>query len=158
MRALRILVAEDNHVNQLLVRAMLEKAGHRIDVAGNGIEAVDAVYKRPYDIVLMDMQMPEMDGLAAARRIRSLDGPMAAVPIIALTANAMQGVREQVLAAGMDGYVPKPINRRELLNAIAVCTGAAPVGEKAPETAQAPQPDGANREAALAAILESLGG
>jgi CheY-like chemotaxis protein len=102
--------------------------------------------------------MPEMDGLAAARRIRSLDGPMAAVPIIALTANAMQGVREQVLAAGMDGYVPKPINRRELLNAIAVCTGSVPAEEKAPETAPAPPTDRIDREAALAAVLESLGG
>ena len=156
-------MAEDNHVNQLLVRAMLEKAGHRIDVAANGIEAVDAVYKRPYDVVLMDMQMPEMDGLAAARRIRALDGPMARVPIIALTANAMQGVREQVFAAGMNGYVAKPISRRDLLAAIAECTGEAP-----PEDAGAEPPTAAaetaelagasDREAALAALLESLDG
>jgi two-component system, sensor histidine kinase and response regulator len=163
LRALRILVAEDNHVNQLLVRAMLEKAGHRIDVAANGIEAVDAVYKRPYDIVLMDMQMPEMDGLAACRRIRMLEGPMAQVPIVALTANAMQGVREQVMAAGMNGYVAKPINRRELLTTIAACTG-----QSLTDNAAAVEPAAAaettdsklttEREAALAAVLESLGG
>jgi signal transduction histidine kinase/DNA-binding response OmpR family regulator len=158
LRALRILVAEDNHVNQLLVRAMLEKAGHRIDVAANGIEAVDAVYKRPYDIVLMDMQMPEMDGLAASRRIRSLDGPMAQVPIIALTANAMHGVREQVLAAGMNDHVTKPINRRELMNSIARLTGAAEADEPAAEptpTLVAPPPK-ADAEAALLDMLETL--
>jgi two-component system, sensor histidine kinase and response regulator len=162
LRALRILVAEDNHVNQLLVRAMLEKAGHRIDVAANGIEAVDAVYKRPYDIVLMDMQMPEMDGLAACRRIRALEGPMAQVPIVALTANAMQGVREQVMAAGMNGYVAKPINRRELLTTIADCTGQSltdnAAAEPAPAAASLDLTLSTEREAALAAVLESLGG
>jgi signal transduction histidine kinase/DNA-binding response OmpR family regulator len=158
LRTLRILVAEDNHVNQLLVRTMLEKAGHRIDVAANGIEAVDAVHKRPYDVVLMDMQMPEMDGLAAARRIRALDGPMAEVPIIALTANAMQGVREQVLAAGMNDHVTKPINRRELLSSIARCTGAAQPEEPVAEAAPPPTPAAptADAEAALLEMLETL--
>ncbi|MBX6320545.1 MAG: response regulator [Rhodospirillaceae bacterium] len=158
LRPLRILVAEDNYVNQLLVSAMLQKGGHRIDVAANGVEAVDAVHKRPYDVVLMDMQMPEMDGLTASRRIRSLSGPMARVPIIALTANAMVGVREEVLAAGMNDYVTKPINRAELLLAIARCTGAAVEAAEPAAAAAAPAeaPLSSEAEDALAAMLASL--
>jgi CheY-like chemotaxis protein len=155
LRPLRILVAEDNHVNQILVRAILEKGGHRVDVAGNGIEAVDAVYKRPYDVVLMDIQMPEMDGLTASRRIRSIGGPQAAVPIIALTANAMHGVREQVVAAGMNDYVTKPINRAELIATIGRYTGAA-----AAETQEVVVEEqvllSGDGEAALSALLSAL--
>jgi PAS domain S-box-containing protein len=155
LRPLRILVAEDNHVNQVLVRAILEKGGHRVDVAGNGIEAVDAVYKRPYDVVLMDIQMPEMDGLTASRRIRALGGEAAKVPIIALTANAMHGVREQVVGAGMDDYVTKPINRVELIATIARLTGCADAAAAAPAPDDAPALSG-DGEAALAALLDAL--
>jgi signal transduction histidine kinase/CheY-like chemotaxis protein len=157
-RALRILVAEDNYVNQLLVSTMLQKAGHRVDVAANGLEAVDAVHKRPYDAVLMDMQMPEMDGLTASRRIRSLNGPMASVPIIALTANAMMGVREEVLAAGMNDYVTKPINRTQLLEALDRWTGGtgACAGPTEAEPDAASEPLSEDAESALAALMHSL--
>jgi PAS domain S-box-containing protein len=167
LRPLRVLVAEDNPVNQMLVRAMLEKAGHRVDLAANGIEAVDALCRRPYDLVLMDMQMPEMDGVAATRRIRALDTLIAQVPIIALTANAMPGVRAQVLAAGMNDHVTKPINRRELFLAIASCTGqtvpaigggavdGAP--DELPGDAHAASSATAEAETALTALLAGLG-
>jgi CheY-like chemotaxis protein len=121
---LRVLVAEDNQVNQLVIVAMLNKLGHRVDLVSDGREAVAAVQRGAYDLVLMDVQMPEMDGPTATRAIRRLDLPAARLPIIALTANAMAGHREEYLAAGMTDYVSKPIRMRDLLAAMARCTGA----------------------------------
>jgi CheY-like chemotaxis protein len=115
---LRVLVAEDNEVNQLVIRALLDQMGHASDVVGNGAEAVRLVQDRPYDLVLMDIQMPDMDGEEATRVIRALDGAMAGVPIIAITANAMVADREACLAAGMNGYVSKPVNAKQLAAAI----------------------------------------
>jgi CheY-like chemotaxis protein len=111
----RLLLAEDNVVNQKVAFLMLSKLGYRADIAANGLEVLDAVRRQPYDIILMDVQMPEMDGLAAARRLREQDADPRTRPwIIALTANAMQGDREACLAAGMDDYISKPIKTEEL--------------------------------------------
>ncbi|BAI71988.1 two-component hybrid sensor and regulator [Azospirillum sp. B510] len=115
----RVLVAEDNPVNQQLTLALLRRAGLNAEAVSNGEEAVEAVTARPYDLVLMDVQMPVMDGLMATRRIRGLSGRVARIPIIALTANAMQGDATICLEAGMDDYLSKPINARKLLDAIA---------------------------------------
>jgi TMAO reductase system sensor TorS len=122
MRKLRILVAEDNSVNQLFIKMLLTKLGHSVDVVGNGNEAVEAVKKISYDLVLMDILMPEMDGPTATKVIRQLDPSVARIPIIALTANAMPGQREEYLAVGMDDYVTKPIERSSLLAALARVT------------------------------------
>ena len=118
VRPLRLLVAEDNQVNQLLAVRTIEKEGHRVDVVNNGIEAVEAVRKFPYDLVLMDVNMPEMDGLAATAKIRTMPGDKGRLPIIALTAEAMKGDRERLLAAGMNDYVSKPLDRGKLIAAI----------------------------------------
>ena len=117
-RPLRILVAEDNHINQMLVSLLIDRAGHRCDMVGNGLEAVIAVRTTPYDLVLMDIQMPEMDGPAATREIRRLTGAAAAIPIIAVTANAMEGHREEYLDVGMNDYVSKPLDVPRLLEVI----------------------------------------
>ena len=113
---LRILLAEDNAVNQKLALRLFSLMGYRADVAGNGVEALEAVERQPYDVVFMDVQMPEMDGLEATRRIRAAlpDSPR----IVAMTANAMDGDREACLEAGMDDYVSKPIRIEELLAAL----------------------------------------
>jgi signal transduction histidine kinase/DNA-binding response OmpR family regulator len=116
---LRVLVVEDNQVNQLLVTTILAKAGMRAEVAANGVEAVQAVHQRNFDVILMDMQMPEMDGLEATKRIRQLGAMGRAVPIIAMTANAMQEDRRRCLEAGMNDFVAKPIDSGELLRKIA---------------------------------------
>jgi GAF domain-containing protein/CheY-like chemotaxis protein/HPt (histidine-containing phosphotransfer) domain-containing protein len=116
---LRILVAEDNVVNQRLALRLLEKLGYRADVVANGLEAVEAVERQPYDLVLMDVQMPDMDGVQATQRIlerwRDGDRPW----IVAMTAEVMRGDREGFLAAGMNDYVAKPIRPQELIAAIA---------------------------------------
>ena len=115
---LRILLAEDNAVNQKLALRMLERFGYRADVAGNGLEVVQALERQPYDVVLMDVQMPEMDGLESTRQIRGTLSAEKQPRIIAMTANAMQGDREACLAAGMDDYIGKPINIKELSRAL----------------------------------------
>lgn len=114
-RRYRVLVVEDNSINQKVALGYLTKAGHRVDVASNGVEAVSAVRALPYDVVLMDMQMPEMDGLDATRAIRQLGDGRGRVPIIGLTANATADDREACLGAGMDDYLTKPIERTSLL-------------------------------------------
>ncbi|MFO1327217.1 MAG: response regulator [Rubrivivax sp.] len=116
---LRILLAEDNAVNQKLALRLLQQMGYRADVAGNGIEAIESLARQTYDVVLMDVQMPEMDGLEAARRIVERWPDASARPrIVAMTANAMQGDREACLAAGMDDYVVKPIRVEALVEAL----------------------------------------
>jgi signal transduction histidine kinase/CheY-like chemotaxis protein len=118
-RSLRVLVAEDNATNQMLAKAMLAKLGHTVDIVADGRAAVAAVQSRVYDLVLMDVQMPEMDGPTATRIIRGLAGPVATIPIIALTANAMVGDRESYVAAGMSDYLSKPLTLRALKAALA---------------------------------------
>jgi signal transduction histidine kinase/DNA-binding response OmpR family regulator len=107
---IRILVAEDNLVNQRVVLGLLAKLGHRADAVRNGLEAVKAVEAGAYELVFMDCQMPELDGFEATRRIRRLPGACGAVPIVALTANAMQGDRERCLEVGMNDYITKPVD------------------------------------------------
>jgi PAS domain S-box-containing protein len=130
-RRLRILVAEDNPVNQRLVTRVLEKRGHTVIVAGNGRAAVDASARESFDLILMDVQMPEMDGFQATAAIRAREAaatPTQHVPIIAMTAHAMAGDRERCLAAGMDAYVSKPFRPRELDEAIErVAAGCEPL-------------------------------
>jgi signal transduction histidine kinase/ActR/RegA family two-component response regulator len=116
---LHVLVAEDNEVNQHVVRAMLANLGHTCEVAPDGIEAVAMAMTNRFDVVLMDIQMPNLDGLAAARRIRAVDGDVGTVPIIALTANAMVDDREAYIEAGMNDHVAKPVEPRDLAAALA---------------------------------------
>jgi PAS domain S-box-containing protein len=113
----RILLAEDNPTNQMIVQTMLHKLGLSVDVVGNGIEAVDALKTRPYDVVLMDIAMPDMGGIEATHLIRELDPARARIPLIALTAHAMRGDREKFLAEGLDDYLEKPVTQA----ALAVC-------------------------------------
>jgi PAS domain S-box-containing protein len=117
---MRILVAEDNPINRTLAVRLLEKAGHRPAVASNGEQALEAIAREPFDLVLMDVQMPVMDGFEATALIRQQEkGTGRRLPIIAMTAHAMKGDRERCLEAGMDGYVSKPIQREELFDSIA---------------------------------------
>ncbi|MFO1188831.1 MAG: response regulator [Alphaproteobacteria bacterium] len=116
--AMRILIAEDNEVNQLLLLAFLKAGGYEADVAVNGREAVAAIAARPYALVLMDVQMPVMDGIEATAAIRALDSPAKDVPIIAATASNAPGDRDLFLASGMDDFLPKPIRRDSLLRMV----------------------------------------
>ena len=116
---LRILLAEDNVVNQKLAMRLLQQMGYRADLASNGIEAIECIARQSYDVVLMDVQMPEMDGLEATRAVlKRWPEPSVRPRIIAMTANAMQGDREECLAAGMDDYVTKPIRVDALVQAL----------------------------------------
>jgi CheY-like chemotaxis protein len=115
---LRILLAEDNVVNQKLAMRLLQQMGYRADLASNGIEAIECVQRQTYDVVLMDVQMPEMDGLEASKEIASRWGPTQRPRIVAMTANAMQGDREMCIAAGMDDYLTKPIRVERLVEAL----------------------------------------
>jgi signal transduction histidine kinase/CheY-like chemotaxis protein/HPt (histidine-containing phosphotransfer) domain-containing protein len=139
-RSLRVLLAEDNKVNQTFAMALLKKAGHRANVAENGIQAVDAVMRGPaeggaFDVVLMDIQMPELDGVQATKKIRAMPPPKCDVPIIALTAHALTGAREEYLAAGMNDYISKPVSPTLLLSKLADLAKILPTqsdGEAAP--------------------------
>jgi signal transduction histidine kinase/CheY-like chemotaxis protein len=122
--SLRVLLAEDNQINQRLAARLLEKRGHRVEVVANGIDALAALAVQTYDLVLMDVQMPEMDGMEATLAIRNEEkGTAFHQIIVAMTANAMIGDRERCLAAGMDGYLSKPISTRELDEVLENCIG-----------------------------------
>ena len=112
-----MLLAEDNEVNQLVARKILEKAGLTVKIANNGLEALAMIEAEPFDLVLMDIQMPEMDGLEAARRLRA-DPRYRDLPVVAMTAHAMSGDRELSLEAGMNDHVTKPINLPELFSTL----------------------------------------
>ncbi len=145
---MRVLVAEDNPINQRVALLLLERLGYRADVAGNGVEAIEALAARPYDLVLMDVRMPEMDGIAATRRIRG-DLPKDKQPrIIAMTANATVEDREACRAAGMDDFLSKPIRPADLVRALQ--------GNKVPARTMA-EPEGPFDPAAFAALREILG-
>jgi PAS domain S-box-containing protein len=139
-RVLRVLVAEDNPTNQKLVSALLEQQGHTVAIVSNGRVAVERATQEPFDLILMDVQMPEMSGLEAAMAIREAErGTGRHVAIVALTARAMAGDREQCLAAGMDAYVSKPVRSDELLSAIETMTVSPSAG--APPSAPGSSPD-----------------
>jgi CheY-like chemotaxis protein/HPt (histidine-containing phosphotransfer) domain-containing protein len=116
-----VLLAEDNPINQQVARAILGRAGYEVRLAGNGLQALKALQESAFDVVLMDCQMPEMDGFAATAALRRLehDHRKRRQPIVALTANAMTGDREQCIAAGFDDYLAKPFRNQELLDVIA---------------------------------------
>lgn len=124
-RLLRVLLAEDNPVNQTLATRILEKLGHKVQVANNGKEAVELWQAEEFDLVVMDVQMPEMDGLEATTAIRAAETTGKHIPILAMTAHAMKGDRERCLSAGMDGYLSKPIRIEELKEAITHIENAA---------------------------------
>jgi len=118
--AYRVLVAEDNLINQDVVKTILEKNGHQVEVVGTGIKVLEKLKTSQYDLVLMDVQMPEMDGMTATAEIRKgLEGTKNPdIPIVALTANAMQGNQQQYLKAGMNDYLSKPVDQKELLSKV----------------------------------------
>jgi signal transduction histidine kinase/CheY-like chemotaxis protein len=116
--SLAVLVAEDNPVNQKLATALLKRWGQRVTLANNGAEAIAALARQPFDVVLMDVHMPGIDGLEATRRIRAMTGPVAAIPIIAMTADVLDGDALLCLEAGMDDYVSKPVEPARLLAAL----------------------------------------
>ncbi len=152
---LRVLLAEDNVVNQKLAIRLLEKLGYRADVAANGIEAIEALERQPYDLLLSDVQMPEMDGLEATRRILER-WPQGQRPwIVAMTAEAMSGDRERCLAAGMNDYVAKPIRVDELVAAIKRTPRRATAEAERPAHAHA---DGAIDRHVLERLAEGVGG
>jgi CheY-like chemotaxis protein len=115
---LRILLAEDNVVNQKLALRLLDRMGYRADLAANGVEVIDALERQDYDVILMDIQMPEMDGLEASRQIMTRWPEENRPAIIAMTASAMESDRKAALAAGMDDYITKPIRVEELIAAL----------------------------------------
>ena len=124
---LRILLAEDNSTNQQLALLTLQRLGYRADVAANGLEVVELLRRHPYDLIFMDVQMPEMDGLEATRVIRREFSHDRQPNIVAMTANAMYGDHEICLSAGMDGYISKPFKVQEL---VAALKKANPMGER----------------------------
>ncbi len=124
-KASRILVAEDNPTNQKVLTCLLQPTGCQLDFVENGLDAIAAVARSSYDLVLMDMRMPKMDGVTTTYRIRSLPEPAASVPIIALTADVVAGAKEKFQAAGMNGFIAKPIDRELLFKTIEDHTGSA---------------------------------
>jgi signal transduction histidine kinase/DNA-binding NarL/FixJ family response regulator len=160
-RALRILLAEDNHVNQAVASRILAKLGHTLVIANNGLEAIDELKQQTFDLVLMDVQMPEMDGILATKIIREHEqSTRDHIPIIAMTAHAMTGDRARCLAAGMDGFITKPINPEEvdaaILTALNDTYGAA--HQTSVDEHQGKTTEGSERLWSLPTTLEQLGG
>jgi signal transduction histidine kinase/CheY-like chemotaxis protein len=150
---LRVLLAEDNKINQQFAVHLLGKAGHSVTVANNGHEAVDALRAADFDVVLMDIQMPELDGVEATRQIRKLPPPKSQIRIIAMTAHAMAGAREEYLAAGMDDYISKPVSPALLLGKLAGLGRAQAKPAPAVLQAEAPLLD----EGALGELADAMG-
>jgi signal transduction histidine kinase/DNA-binding response OmpR family regulator len=136
-RRLRVLVAEDHPVNRAYLEAVLDKLGHEAVFSEDGDGAVRAIQAEPFDVVLMDLHMPGMDGFAAARAIRNMPGPRGRVPIIALTADAFREARDRAREAGMDGFLTKPAHLPQLRDVLARHGGGVPTAEAAPAPAQA---------------------
>jgi CheY-like chemotaxis protein/HPt (histidine-containing phosphotransfer) domain-containing protein len=137
LASLKVLLAEDSLVNRKLAIGLLERRGYQVVAVKNGKQAVDAVRSQPFDLVLMDVEMPEMDGLEATRIIRAAEKETGAhVPIVALTARAMKGDREHCLAVGVDGYVSKPIRADQLYQAIEASVLARPARPREDESAE----------------------
>jgi PAS domain S-box-containing protein len=151
---LRVLVAEDNPVNQELAVQLLDRRGHSVILAENGREAVAAIEKHAFDIVLMDVQMPELGGIEATQEIRKREQTTGKhLPILAMTAHAMEGDRERCLASGMDGYIAKPIDPKNFLKIVEAAAASRPApAEK--ETPEAAKPDGAFDETELLARFD----
>jgi CheY-like chemotaxis protein len=153
-----VLVAEDNATNQRLVSALLEQHGHHVSVVGNGRLAVERAAAEPFDLILMDVQMPEMSGLEATGAIREAERHTGRhIPIIALTARAMAGDREQCLAAGMDAYVSKPVRANELFSTIVAVIGSHAPAPPSPPAASPPVQTNAG-SVDLSALLAGFGG
>jgi CheY-like chemotaxis protein/anti-sigma regulatory factor (Ser/Thr protein kinase) len=156
---LRVLLAEDNHVNQKVAQLMLSRIGHRVDSVGNGAEAVRAVKAHHYDVVLMDLQMPELDGLAATRRIREEVDPHRQPHIVAMTASALIEDREACWAAGMNDFLTKPVRAEDLVAVLGPLTAAPSIGPRNAGPRPDPGPSGeAGLEAAIRSRLGDLGG
>ena len=133
MRTLRILVADDSPFNQQVAGGLLELQGHSVCLAGDGREAIERYQQEPFDFIFMDVEMPQIDGLAATQRIRELEQVSGGhIPIVGLSAHALVGFREQCLAAGMDGYITKPIQTEELFGALHLVDQLAQQGLPAP--------------------------
>jgi CheY-like chemotaxis protein len=128
LRGARLLLADDNAINRQVARLFLQPQGVAITEAANGQEALDKLAAESFDLVLLDVHMPVMDGIQAIRAIRSSSQPWSTLPVIALTADAMSGDRDRFIAMGMSGYVSKPIDRAELLTEIGRVLGVGPVG------------------------------
>ncbi|MGE0224405.1 MAG: ATP-binding protein [Acetobacteraceae bacterium] len=152
-RVLRVLIAEDNPTNRLVATRMVGRMGHHVDAVTNGAEAVEAMRDARYDVVLMDMMMPGMDGLAATRAIRAGGGPASRTPIVGLTANAAPQDERACRDAGMDGFVTKPVSAERLAAAI----DAALSGDAGPAPAAAPAPETLIDEAFLADLAANIG-
>jgi CheY-like chemotaxis protein len=154
---MRILLADDNETNRMLARTILAGEGYAVDEAVTGAEAVEFAHARNYDLILMDVSMPDMDGLTATRAIRQFGDRAGRVPVLAMTAHAMAGDRERCLAAGMDDYIAKPVNRTVLLAAIGRWLAARPrpvnPGDGGDPAAQGPLDD-----AAFSRLTADLGG
>jgi len=155
-----VLVVEDTAVNQAVAAHMLKKIGFRSRIAENGVKALEALAERSYAVVLMDCQMPELDGYETTRAIRLREGGGPRIPIIAMTANSMKGERERCLAAGMDDYLSKPLRNRTLTDALARWVGSASDGDPTPGEAGAGDGDEASQllHEAVVAELEALDG
>lgn len=166
-RELRVLLAEDTPINQNVAKAMLATFGHTVAIANNGVEALSALDEEDFDVILMDVQMPEMDGVEATRIIRERERETGEhIPIIAMTAHAMKGDRERFEAAGMDGFVPKPVTPKEMFDAMEMVAAgdyavSPPAGDAAQDAESAMPPDAPEQDAPILdarRMKESFGG
>lgn len=149
----RVLLADANQTNQVISQALLSQLGLSVDVVGSGLDAVEAMRSRPYDLVLMDIAMPKMDGIEATQRIRELEGPPGRIPIVAMTAHAMRGDREKFLAQDVDDYLVKPVSRAGLGACLARWLEERPVEAERDPTGVTPQDTALDR-----ATLDRLAG